>query len=83
MEEELKKVLKENLEVSQESLKILKGIRRNQRISATFRVLYWIVILGSAIGAYYYLQPYIDKAFRSYGQIQDTISNIQKQYMPR
>jgi len=73
-DEEIKKLLREDVEVSKESLKILKGIRRNHRIAATFRVLYWFVILGIAFGAYYYLQPYIDKVPSLMNQVQ----NIQK-----
>ena len=73
--EEIKELLKENVEISKESLKILKGIRRNSRISAFFRIVYWLIIIGVAFGAYYYLQPYIK-------QLLDLLKQVQG-YMPR
>jgi hypothetical protein len=73
-DEELKKLLKENLDVSQESLKILKGIRRSNRVSAVFRFIYWLVIIGAALGLYYYLQPYLSQVPALWNQVQ----NIQK-----
>ncbi len=43
-DDEVKKLLRENVEISKESLKILKGFRRNNRISAFFRIIYWLII---------------------------------------
>lgn len=61
MDEDIKKLLEENIEISEESLKILKGIRRANRIAAAFKIFYWLIIIGSVVGAYYYLQPYIEQ----------------------
>ena len=77
MEEDLKKILEENLEISRQSLKILKGIRRSNRISAVFKVFYWLVIIASVVGAYYYLQPYIKIAMTYSQQMLDAFSSIQ------
>ena len=77
-DEELKKLLSENLEISKESLKILKGIRRANRLSTAFKVFYWLIIIGSMVGAYYYLQPYIQQALTIVKQAQETISGVQK-----
>ena len=52
---ELKKLVKENN-------KMLHRMRRSMALSSIIRSLYWIFVIGSAIGAYYYLQPFIDKA---------------------
>lgn len=78
MSEELEKILKENLEISRESLKILKGIRRGNRIAAAFKIFYWLIIIGSVVGAYYYLQPYLQQALNIAKQAQETISGVQK-----
>ena len=78
MEEELKKLLSENLEISRESLKILKGVRRANRLAVAFKIFYWLIIIGSAIGAYYILQPYLQQALDIAKQAQETISGVQK-----
>ena len=78
MDEELKKILKENIEISRESLKILKGIRRSSRMAAVFKTFYWLVILASIAGSYYYFQPYIKVIMTSFDQISDSFSALQK-----
>lgn len=78
MDEEIKKLLEENLEISRQSLKILKGIRRANRIAAAFKILYWLVIIGALAGAYYFLQPYIQNAVGIAQEVQQTLSGTQK-----
>jgi len=68
--DEIKQLLKENIETSKESLKILKGIRRSNRISAFFRIIYWLIIIGAAFGAYYFLQPYLNQLLDLIKQVQ-------------
>ena len=78
MDEELKKLLEENIEISRESLKILKGIRRHNRISSAFKVFYWLIIIGALAGAYYFLEPYIKQGLAIVNQVQETVSGVQK-----
>lgn len=81
-DDEIKKLLKENVETSKESLKILKGIRRNSRISAFFKIIYWLIIIGAAFGAYYYLQPYMNQALDLVKQVQGIQKSLQNVPMP-
>ena len=39
---------------------IIKGMRSRERIGNIMKVLYWIIILGLAFGAYYYVKPVVD-----------------------
>ncbi len=75
--EDLKELLEDNIEVSKESLKILKSIQRSNRISSFFRFLYWLVIIGSVVGVYYYFQPFIDSTIKTFQQIINVFSNTQ------
>jgi hypothetical protein len=61
MDEETRQLLQKNLEVSQESLKILKKINRARIAGNIFSFLKWMVIIGASVGAYYYIQPYLDQ----------------------
>lgn len=75
--EDLKELLEENIEVSKESLKILKSIRRSSRLASTFKILYWLIIIGSVIGTYYYFQPFINGAIKTFQQIISVFSDTQ------
>lgn len=58
-DKEIKKILKQNLEVSQECLKVLKKMNRARIIGMFFVVLKWAIIVALSVGAYYYIEPYI------------------------
>lgn len=53
--------LDELLELTRENNSILRSMRRTQRWSTLFTYVYWLVILGSIFGVYYYFQPTIQK----------------------
>ena len=78
MEAEEKKILEENLEISRQSLKILKGIRRGNRLAMIFKVLYWLVILGIVAGVYYFVEPYVKSALGTIQQVQGALPGNQK-----
>ncbi len=75
---EIKKLLKQNLEISQESSTILKKIRRNQKISRFFMVFKWVIIIALALGAYYYIQPLMETFFEAAGQIREDFSVLRQ-----
>jgi hypothetical protein len=58
MDEEIKNLLKENLEVSKKSLEILRKIDRDRKISFFFKIIYWLVIILIIYYSYQLLQPY-------------------------
>ncbi len=64
------------LELTKENNKILRGMQRTARIGKFFRAIYWILILGSIFGTYYYLQPYIDQLLRTYNDVISTVQNV-------
>jgi hypothetical protein len=72
MDEEIKKLLEENLEISKESLKILKGIQRKNRIAFLFKTIYWILLIFALYYGYQSLQPY----FQSIQQSLDSLKNF-------
>ena len=53
--------MEELLELTRENNKILRSMRKSQRVTTLFSFVYWIIILGSIFGAYYYFQPTIQK----------------------
>jgi len=66
MDNELEKLLRDNLEVSKDNNHTLRKILRHERIGKVFSLIHWTIIIGSAIGIYYVLQPYIDVLKEAY-----------------
>ncbi len=69
-------LLNRSIEIAEENNKILRGIRRSSRISTFFRILYWLIILGTAFGAYYFIQPYTNAIIKSYNEMKENVESI-------
>ena len=68
----------ELLELTRENNEILTGMRRVQRWGSLFRIVYWMVILGSVFGVYYYFQPTIQKYMKALQSSVEVIQNFEK-----
>ena len=68
-DEELKVLLRENIEISKESLKILKKINRGRIFGNIFTALKWTLIIGISFGTFYYIEPF-------FSQYLDTIKGL-------
>ena len=78
MDMETKSALEENLELSRENNKMLKKIISSQRWARTFRIFYWLIIIGASVGAYYYVQPYVEQILGGYQSLISGVDTIQK-----
>lgn len=75
-EEELQKIVEETRELSKDNNRILHSIQRRDRLSLIARIIYWVIILGIAAGAVYYIQPYIDQLKAVYTGMVQTQNNV-------
>ena len=79
MDDEAKKLLRENLETSR---KILKTVHKMQRMlwwQKTFRIIKWGVIIIFMIIGYQQIQPYLGSIYllyQNFGGILDLIKNL-------
>lgn len=71
-----KEMLKKTLELAQENNKMLHGIRRGLFWGRVMRIVYWVIIIGAAVGVYYYISPYIDSAIDAYGNIKGDLQSF-------
>ena len=82
MTPEERELLTQSIKLAEENNKMLRGLRRSNRVSIFFRVIYWVIIIGTAFGAYYAIQPkvqpYLDVIIRSYGGMKETVDSIKK-----
>ena len=74
--DELKKLLRQNLEISRESFKILKKLHRARKFALAFKILYWTAIILMVLGAYYYVQPFVDTFAKTFGEMKEDVSAI-------
>ena len=81
-EEEIRKLLKENLEVSRDNNRLLRKINRSRIIDSVLYGLKWFFIITVSVGGYVYLQPFLKK-------YNDTLSGLIKagnqvnKYLPK
>lgn len=76
MTPEEREMLRKTLELSEENNKMLRAIRRSIFWGRVTRIAYWVIIIGAAIGLFYYLQPYIDTATSVYSNIKGDLQNF-------
>jgi len=76
MSPEERELLDRSVELSEENNKMLHSMRRSMRIRSFMTVVYWVIIIGSAVGAYYFIQPYVDQIVNVYGGAKNDLNNI-------
>ncbi len=76
MNPEEKELLKKTLELAKENNQMLHSIKRQMLWGRIFRVIYWVIIIGAAIGIYYYVDPYINDAIDAYGSLKSNVQDF-------
>lgn len=71
------KQLQEILELSRENNHLLKGVHSRARWGMFFWILRWAIVVGILFGAYYYVEPYVEKATDTYQKTTETIKHLQ------
>lgn len=73
---ELKKLLEENLKVSQESLKILKQLNRARLWGRFFFFLKWTILLAFLIVGFITIQPYLETFSNNIERLSEILSQF-------
>ncbi len=68
--------LDEMYELIKENNEILSGLLRRERISNFFRIMYWLIILGTIFGVYYYIQPIIQSLTFNLESVQNGLNKL-------
>ena len=75
MSPEERQMLKRSVDLAEDNNKALHAIRRSIRLGHIMSVVYWIFIIGSAVGAYYFVQPYLDGLVKAYSGAKSSIGD--------
>ena len=78
MEQEERSLLEENLRMSRENNKLLLKVYGIQRWAQITRVIYWFLIIGISIGAFYFIEPFLSSLGSAYGVDTSSIGNMFK-----
>lgn len=76
MQSEEREMLKKTLELTQENNDLLRSIKRGMFWSKIIRIIYWVIIVGAAVGIFYYIQPYLDGAINAYSGIKSSLQGF-------
>ncbi len=76
MNPEEKKLLEDTYALTEENNKMLRSIKGHMRIQRVMSIVYWVFIIGSAVGAFYLIQPYIDEFMGAYSGASDAFKNF-------
>lgn len=78
IENETRKLLQENIEISRENNKLLKKLHRGAIISSILRIVYVAVIVGAPVFLYYtFLQPYFAELSEAYEGVKGDVNTLQ------
>jgi len=75
MDEESKQLLRENNGM-------LKKLLGYQRLARWFGFIKWVIVIGSALGALYYLEPMINDLWDTYSNLLNTVSSTSINTLP-
>jgi uncharacterized membrane protein len=76
MTPEERSLLQRTYHLVEENNTILRGIRRANRWGVAIKVFYWSVIIGVTLGAFYFVQPYVESMLNLVDQAQESIKTI-------
>ena len=77
MDDELRTLIEETHEIAKDNQKRIKKIQGNQRRGILGKILYRLIIIGIAIGAFYFVKPYYEKMIDSYNQAIERLNTVQ------
>ena len=66
-------MLEKILKLTEENNILLVQMRRAARWATFFQALYWLIIIGLSIGAFYFVQPYINSLVGNIDAVQSQV----------
>jgi len=76
MDFETREIVEKILQLTEENNKILRKMRRSIVWGRIFHAVYWLVIIGISVGAYYYVQPYIEDSIQLFNATQNGLESL-------
>lgn len=76
MSPEEREMLAKCLALAEDNNNILRSLKRSVVWGRIVHGIYWVLIIGSTLGAYYFIQPYIEQIIGVYGGTKSNLENV-------
>jgi hypothetical protein len=76
MNPDTKQLLEENVKLSKENNELLLKLYNIQKWAQITRVVYWFVIIGISVGAFYFIKPFLGNLTNLYTGGVSGINNV-------
>ena len=76
MTPEERQILIQTHRMVEENNHLLRKMHRSALWGRFFHFLYWAVIIGLSVGAYYFIQPYVDQLRGVYSGVQTDVNAV-------
>lgn len=76
MDPQERDLLRRTLELSEHNNKMLKKLVSAMRWARVWRILYWVLIIAISVGAFYYIQPYLEQLLEVYSGLEGNLQNV-------
>jgi hypothetical protein len=74
--ENLREDIEETREIAERNHEMLESIQNTMFWRKVSSVIYWLLIIGVAVGLFYFLDPYLDRLFEAYSQIVEQLNSV-------
>jgi hypothetical protein len=79
MDEDVKRLLLENLQLSRENNRLLRKLKRADTMRTVLSLMYWVVIIIVPVYLYYaYVAPYLIELRRSYENLEAQAAKMEQ-----
>ncbi|MFZ1020066.1 MAG: hypothetical protein WAN61_03735 [Minisyncoccia bacterium] len=78
MSPEERELLNRCVILAEENNRILRAVKHSMLWSRIMNAIYWVLIIGISVGAFYFLQPYMDQLMKTYDSVTTTLKSFQK-----
>ena len=76
MTPEERQILIQTHRMVEENNHLIRKMRRAALWGRVWTILYWTVIIGASVGAYYFIQPYVEQVQGVYGGLKQDLNNV-------
>ena len=76
MTPEERQILLQTHRLAEENNTLLRKMHRAALLGHIFQIIYWTVIIGLSVGAYYFIQPYVDQVKGMYTGVQTDVMSV-------
>ena len=74
---EMKEDIAEIKLMMEDNNKMIKRLHNAYRLSYAFSIIKWTIIIGFTIGAFVYIQPYLENMLKLYGSINSLTGGVE------